>query len=149
RQVAPAVGLAGLRFFVKRAVGPGWALVGDAGLHLDPTPGLGITDALRDGIALAEAIVDGSEQAYERYWRRRDADSIGLYRMAADMGSGSYNTPFTRMVYRRLQGSEAMHAWVLKVLDRESRPQQMLPLWRLIGWLASEALDGRLESFSG
>jgi len=149
RQVAPAIGLAGLRFFVKRAVGPGWALVGDAGLHLDPTPGLGITDALRDASALAEAIVDGSEQAYERYWRRRDADSIGLYRMAADMGSGIYNSPFTRMVYRRLQESEAMHARLLKVLDRESRPQEMLPLWRLIGWLASEAFQGRLESFSG
>jgi flavin-dependent dehydrogenase len=149
RQATPAIGLAGLRFFVKRAVGPGWALVGDAGLHLDPTPGLGITDALRDASALAEAIVDGSEQAYERYWRRRDADSIGLYRMAADMGSGSYNSPFTRMVYRRLQKSEAMHARLLTVLDRESHPQEMLPLWRLIGWLASEAFHGRLESFSG
>ncbi len=149
RQATPAIGLAGLHFFVKRAVGPGWALVGDAGLHLDPTPGLGITDALRDASVLAEAIVDGSEQAYERYWRRRDADSIGLYRMAADMGSGSYNSPFTRMVYRRVQKSEAMHARLLAVLDRESRPQEMLPLWRLIGWLASEALHGRLESFSG
>ena len=45
RQVSPAIGLAGLRFFVKQPVGPGWALVGDSGLHLDPTPGLGITDA--------------------------------------------------------------------------------------------------------
>jgi len=149
RQATPAIGLAGLRFFVKQAVGPGWALVGDAGLHLDPTPGLGITDALRDASALAEAIVDGSEQAYARYWRRRDADSIGLYRMAADMGSGSYNSPFTRMIYRRIQASEAMHARLLTVLDRESRPQQMLPFRRLIGWLASEAFHGRFESFSG
>ena len=149
RQATPAIGLAGLRFFVKQAVGPGWALVGDAGLHLDPTPGLGITDALRDAIALAEAIVDGSERAYARYWRGRDADSIGLYRMAADMGSGSYNSPFTRMVYRRAQASEAMRERLLLVLDRECRPQEMLPVSRLIGWLVAEAFHGRFESFSG
>ena len=149
RQATPAIGLAGLRFFVKQAVGPGWALVGDAGLHLDPTPGLGITDALRDAIALAEAIVDGSELAYARYWRGRDANSIGLYRMAADMGSGSYNSAFTRMVYRRTQASEAMRERLLSVLDRERRPQEMLPVSRLIGWLVAEAFHGRFESFSG
>src|SRR5262249_33513687 len=48
RMVAPPLGLLSLQFFMKRAVGPGWALVGDAGLHLDPTPGLGIADAFRD-----------------------------------------------------------------------------------------------------
>lgn len=149
RQASPAIGLTELRFFVKQPVGPGWALVGDAGLHLDPTPGLGITDALRDAIALAEAIVNGSELAFARYWRQRDADSIGLYRMAADMGSGSYNSPFTQMVYRRSQASAAMRARLLSVLDRECRPQDMLPLGRLIGWLLSEACHGRFESFSG
>jgi flavin-dependent dehydrogenase len=149
RQVSPALGLAGLRFFVKQPVGPGWALVGDAGLHLDPTPGLGITDAFRDATLLAEAIVDGSDLAFERYWRRRDADSIGLYRMAADMGSVGYNSPFTRMIYRRTQASAAIRARLLSVLDRECRPQDMLPVGRLIGWLFSEACHGRFESFSG
>ena len=149
RQVSPALGLAGLRFFVKQPVGPGWALVGDAALHLDPTPGLGITDAFRDAIALAEAIVDGRDLAFARYWRRRDADSIGLYRMAADMGSASYNSPFTCMIYRRAQASAAMRARLRSVLDRECRPQEMLPLGRLIVWLLSEACRGRFKSFSG
>ena len=36
-----------------------FALVGDAGLHKDPTPGLGITDALRDARGLARAILAG------------------------------------------------------------------------------------------
>jgi flavin-dependent dehydrogenase len=149
RQVSRTLGLVGLRFFVKQAVGPGWALVGDSGLHLDPTPGLGITDAFRDAIALSEAIVEGSDLAFARYWRRRDADSIGLYRMAADMGSEGYNTPFTRMFYRRSQASAVMRARLLSVLDRERRPQDMLPLHRLAGWLVSEACHGRFESFRG
>ena len=105
RQASTAIGLAALRYFFKQPVGPGWALVGDAGLHLDPTPGLGISDAFRDALVLADAIVDGSPLAFERYWRRRDADSIGLYRMAIDMGSRGYNSPFTRMIYRRVHAS--------------------------------------------
>jgi hypothetical protein len=149
RQASQAIGLAGLRFFVRQAVGPGWALVGDAGLHLDPTPGLGITDALRDAIALADAVAAATDEALACYWHRRDADSIALYRMAADMGSGSYNSPFNRMVFRRSQRSPAMRARLLAVLDRECRPQEMLPLRRILGWLLSEALAGRLESFSG
>jgi flavin-dependent dehydrogenase len=149
RQVTKAIGLVGLRFFMKQPVGPGWALVGDAGLHMDPTPGLGITDAVRDAIALAGAIVDGSERAFEIYWRRRDADSIGLYRMAGDMGSDGYNNPFTRMIYRKVQASPAMRARMLTVLDREQRPQELMTLPRLAGWLAAEAFAGRFRSFSG
>ena len=149
RQLAPAIGLIGLKFFMKQPVGPGWALVGDSGLHLDPTPGLGITDAVRDAITLAEAILDGGGRAFERYWRRRDADSIGLYRMAADMGSEGYNSPLLQMIYRRSQMSAVMRARLLAVLDRELRPQDLLPLPRLIGWLALEAMSGRFRSFSG
>jgi hypothetical protein len=35
------------------------------------------------------------------------------------------------------------------VLDRDCRPQEMLPISRLIGWLASEAFRGRFKSFAG
>jgi hypothetical protein len=42
-----------------------------------------------------------------------------------------------------------MRARLLSVLDRECRPQDMLPLGRLIRWLGSEALHGRFASFSG
>lgn len=38
---------------VLEAVGPGWALVGDAGYHRDPITGHGITDAFRDAELLA------------------------------------------------------------------------------------------------
>jgi flavin-dependent dehydrogenase len=149
RQASAAIGLGGLRYFFKQPVGPGWALVGDAGLHLDPTPGLGISDAFRDALALADAIVDGSRVAFERYWRRRDADSIGLYRMAIDMATPGYNNPFTRMIYRRVQASPTMRARMMRLIDREDRPQDLLPLGRLVGWLVSEAAHGRFGSFRG
>jgi 2-polyprenyl-6-methoxyphenol hydroxylase-like FAD-dependent oxidoreductase len=49
-------GAIGLPNHIRRAWGPGWALVGDAGLHRDPITGHGITDAFRDAELLARAL---------------------------------------------------------------------------------------------
>jgi 2-polyprenyl-6-methoxyphenol hydroxylase-like FAD-dependent oxidoreductase len=43
---------------VRRAAGPGWALVGDAAYHRDPITGHGITDAFRDAELLARHLGD-------------------------------------------------------------------------------------------
>jgi flavin-dependent dehydrogenase len=61
-------GAAALPNHVRRATGPGWALVGDAGYHRDPISGHGITDAFRDAELLATHIEDPGE-----YERQRDA----------------------------------------------------------------------------
>jgi flavin-dependent dehydrogenase len=148
RMVSPPLGLLSLHFFMKRAVGPGWALVGDAGLHLDPTPGLGITDAIRDADALAAAIVDGSERAMRVYWRRRDADSIGLYHFAADMGSEEYNNPLTRLIFDRAQRSPAMMERMYRMMDRQLRPLDMIPVTTLVGWLLAESVAGNVAPWS-
>jgi 2-polyprenyl-6-methoxyphenol hydroxylase-like FAD-dependent oxidoreductase len=50
---APLRGSVGLPNHRRRATGPGWALVGDAGYHRDPITGHGITDAFRDAELLA------------------------------------------------------------------------------------------------
>jgi 2-polyprenyl-6-methoxyphenol hydroxylase-like FAD-dependent oxidoreductase len=41
---------------LRRAHGPGWALVGDAGYHRDPITGHGLSDAYRDAELLADAL---------------------------------------------------------------------------------------------
>jgi 2-polyprenyl-6-methoxyphenol hydroxylase-like FAD-dependent oxidoreductase len=146
--VAKPMGVLSLRFFMKQAVGPGWALVGDAGLHMDPTPGLGITDAVRDAVALSAAIVDGSEKAMLLYWRRRDADSLGLYHFAGDMGSEDYNNPLTRMVFKRAQNSPAMMKRMYQMMDRQIRPQDMLPPVKALGWLLAESFCGNFAPWS-
>ncbi|MGH7857460.1 MAG: NAD(P)/FAD-dependent oxidoreductase, partial [Candidatus Binatia bacterium] len=148
RMVAKTVGIRSLRFFMKKAVGPGWALVGDSGLHLDPTPGLGITDAVRDAAALHDAIVEGGEQALLVYWRRRDADSLGLYHFAADMGSEDYNNPFTRMLFRRAQNDPAVRKRMYAMMDREIRPLEMMPPARVLRWLLAEAFAGNFAPWS-
>ena len=45
--------------YFRQPYGPGWALVGDAGLLLDPITGQGISHAFRDAELLADAVADG------------------------------------------------------------------------------------------
>jgi 2-polyprenyl-6-methoxyphenol hydroxylase-like FAD-dependent oxidoreductase len=59
--------------------GPGWALVGDAGVVMDPVTAQGITNAFRDAELLADAVATGIsggparlDRALSAYWRRRD-----------------------------------------------------------------------------
>ena len=82
------------------------------------------------------------------YWRRRDADSIGLFHFGAEMGSEHYNNPFTRMVYRRSQNSPAMMKRMRKMMDRQVRPQDMIQPHRLLGWLLAESVSGNWAAWS-
>jgi flavin-dependent dehydrogenase len=76
-------GASDLPNFYRKPYGPGWALVGDAGLHKDPFLALGICDALRDVELLASAICKGLEgkqpmlEALTRYeTSRNDASAL-------------------------------------------------------------------------
>lgn len=61
------------------SAGPGWALVGDAGHHKDPSTGMGMSDAFLAADLLAQAIDDGllgrepMDTALAGYEHRRDA----------------------------------------------------------------------------
>ena len=71
-------GFLGLPGYLKRAAGPGWALVGDAGYFKDPLTAHGITDALRDAEILARAVLAGSDSRLLEYQNQRDALSRKL-----------------------------------------------------------------------
>jgi 2-polyprenyl-6-methoxyphenol hydroxylase-like FAD-dependent oxidoreductase len=81
--------------YLRRAFGPGWALVGDAGYWKDPISAHGLTDAFRDAELLARAIVSSAsgdapeDAAFAAYQTTRDhlalplftpVDLIGAYR---------------------------------------------------------------------
>jgi flavin-dependent dehydrogenase len=82
RQAERFVGMADLPNFFRRPHGPGWALVGDAGHHKDPTLARGISDAFHDAALLAEAIdagLSGREElgdALARYELQRNTRAI-------------------------------------------------------------------------
>jgi 2-polyprenyl-6-methoxyphenol hydroxylase-like FAD-dependent oxidoreductase len=74
--------------FKRQAYGPGWALVGDAGMRLDPVTGQGIYQGLHAAELVVEALTqvrDGVswERAMRRFQRQRDASSKAAYNFAA------------------------------------------------------------------
>ena len=141
--IGKVIGLVKVRYFFRQAAGPGWALVGDAGLHKDPTPGLGISDALRDARSLAKAILEGGDPALERYWRQRDVDSWELYNFARDMGELTYNNPLNQLVFSKLETSEALKSRILGVVERTLSPYDAFKPTEVMGWTFGALLRGK------
>jgi len=137
------VGIINARFFFRRAAGPGWALVGDAGLFKDPTAGLGISDALRDARSLARAIRTGGDSALERYWRQRDVESIELYYFTRALGDLDYNNPLNQMVFGKMAANPALQAQVRRVVEREIGPFDAIRPRDVIPWTLGALLRGR------
>ena len=90
---APLRGYVALPNHVRRAAGPGWALVGDAGYHRDPVTGHGITDAFRDAELLAdaaEAVLSGActeDAAMTGYELERDAALERTFGLTREIGA--------------------------------------------------------------
>jgi len=145
RREGKLVGLKKLRFFFREAAGAGWALVGDAGLHKDPTPGVGITDALRDARSLCSAILEGGDAALRRYHRKRDVDSFDIFHFAKQLGDPSYVNPLNELVYSRVAGRPDLIARMAKTSDREISPFGAIPARDVVGWTFRALLRGRLS----
>lgn len=90
---APLRGSVGLPNQVRRAAGPGWALIGDAGYHRDPITGHGMTDAFRDAELLAEAAVvtlrcpSAEASAMARFEGQRDAALAETFALTVALGA--------------------------------------------------------------
>jgi flavin-dependent dehydrogenase len=82
--------------------GPGWALVGDAGLVLDPITGQGISHAFRDAELLTRAIVDGTPLG--AYQAERDASTTPMYDFTTELASFQPTPPEAQALFRALEG---------------------------------------------
>jgi 2-polyprenyl-6-methoxyphenol hydroxylase-like FAD-dependent oxidoreductase len=92
RRVEPVRGTTDLPNTVRTAFGPGWALVGDAGLVMDPVTGQGIADAFRDAELLAGAVSGGfggrqMDEALAGYQRARDEAVLPMFDFTLDVAS--------------------------------------------------------------
>jgi flavin-dependent dehydrogenase len=81
----PVLGSGPLLNYVRVPAGPGWALVGDAGLHQDPWSGLGMDMASVHATFLAEALLAwfgqtmAEEEALASYHQRRNDHALMGY----------------------------------------------------------------------
>ena len=75
---------------VRRAHGPGWALVGDAGYHRDPVSAHGISDAFRDAELLAvalDAALRGSPSALTLYEASRASALADIFELTCALSA--------------------------------------------------------------
>ncbi|HYZ99366.1 MAG TPA: NAD(P)/FAD-dependent oxidoreductase [Acidimicrobiales bacterium] len=103
---------------VRRAFGPGWALVGDAGYHRDPITGHGISDAFRDAELLAVAtdralrgeVYDTT--ALAGYQRQRDEALRDIFEITCALATFPPTAEFVTLQRRLSAAIEAESGWL-------------------------------------
>ena len=109
----------GVRGYLRRAFGPGWALVGDAGYFKDTVTAHGITDAFRDAELLARAVSIDSAIAYEDYRNLRDALSLPLMRITDRIASCTWRIGELQMLHAQLNQATRTEAAVMASMNGE------------------------------
>jgi 2-polyprenyl-6-methoxyphenol hydroxylase-like FAD-dependent oxidoreductase len=123
--------------YFRESAGPGWALVGDAGHFKDPSPGQGISDALRQADRLARTLVAGLGGAEDlhsglrSWWRWRDGDAAEAYWFAYDMGRGGQVPPVFIEMIRQMAARPPGIQEFMDVFNHRRQPSQVLTPPRL------------------
>jgi flavin-dependent dehydrogenase len=113
--------------FVRRAWGPGWALVGDAGYFKDPITSHGMTDALRDAELLADAVLDGLDGTPEAvalagYQVRRDDLSRDLFEVTEEVAAYDWDATRLQALLRRVSSAMSDEVEHLQALPPRPGP---------------------------
>jgi flavin-dependent dehydrogenase len=117
RMTEPVRGFAGHPGFIKRSIGPGWALVGDAGYFKDPLTAHGITDALRDAELLARAVVGGSDAAFADYEKTRHDLSRRLFEVTDEIASLDWTDEHVQSLHRAFSTEMSREVRALAALE--------------------------------
>jgi flavin-dependent dehydrogenase len=117
RQVEPVRGFGGETGFIKRGIGDGWALVGDAGYFKDPLTAHGITDALRDAELLARAIAKGGAAALRDYEATRLDLSGALFEITDRVASFAWTDEEVQALHRAFSAEMSREVRALAALE--------------------------------
>jgi flavin-dependent dehydrogenase len=117
QRVEPVRGFGGQAGFIKQGVGPGWALVGDAGYFKDPLTAHGITDALRDAELLARAIARGTTAALAEYETTRYDLSRRLFELTDEIASFAWSDDALQSLHRAFSSEMSREVRALAALE--------------------------------
>jgi flavin-dependent dehydrogenase len=132
-------------FFYRRPVGPGFALIGDAGTFKDFATGMGIASAMISAKQLSKAILDGSEAAYLRYWRERDVESLPLFFDSLRLGEADVNDAFLKLLFENLERSPTLCAKLAEISARTRSPLEAFTTGELLRMVIPAVLRGRFD----
>lgn len=118
----------GLPGYLRRAHGPGWALVGDAGYFKDPISAHGMTDALVDAELLADAVLGllgGADEhtALAGYQALRHELSADLFRVTESLAAHDQPTPRLKELLLELAAAMGPEMELLAARESVSAPR--------------------------
>ena len=103
--------------FLRRVVGPGWLLVGDAGYFRDPITAHGITDALREAELISRAITADGDRGLQEYQAGRDELVMGLLDVTDRIASFEWSLEEVKEHHLELNRQMKAEVDVLLALD--------------------------------
>ena len=142
-RIGPGRGTNALPNVFRQAAGPGWLLVGDAGLAMDPITGLGMSHALRDAELASAAIVAGlgrparRDAALARYGRRRDRQTKPIYDFTVGLAALNPATDGEKRLFRAIAADPEQTARLFGTINGSMSMRQFFApsnLVRLVGW---------------
>ncbi len=148
RRVGPARLMSRWHGFFRESAGPGWVLLGDAGHFKDPTPGQGISDALRQAAALAPAIERAlgggapNDVPLRAWWKWRDRDAWEMYWFAQDMGAVDRAPLLEQTMQSRFASDPGLVDDFFRVLGHDLPPSKLFPPPLLLSVLSEAMRDG-------
>jgi flavin-dependent dehydrogenase len=129
KQEERLVGTADLPHFFRKAFGPGWALVGDAGLHEDPLLAHGISNAFRDVELLTTALDDGFSgrrpqlEALSAYQQQRDEMALPFYEQNSQAARLAPPSEIERQIIQALRTNPTERARYLATMQGSLSPR--------------------------
>lgn len=143
-------GYLGERYFFRKASGPGWLLLGDAGLHKDFLSGDGISEALLQASGAARALLapsptDAPELRLERWAITRDLDALPGYRNTQALAAESGRSELNRALFPKISARPALQRAFAETFARKRSPFETLPVWQVTAWVLGAALQGNVQ----
>jgi menaquinone-9 beta-reductase len=149
----PARGYLGKRYFFRQPVGPGWLLLGDAGLYKDFLSGDGMSEALLQARGAARALLasseqEGRERALAKWALQRDLDALPFYVHTRELANPDSSGALNRTVLQQVNKKHELKAAFVQTFSRATTPQAVVPAWRVASWTLATLLRGNMAAWS-
>jgi flavin-dependent dehydrogenase len=130
------------RYFLREPVGPGWLLLGDAGMHQEFVTGNGMSEALRQAESAGRALL-GGPGGWTRWWRERDVAALPMFLFGQLQGARGAPPRLDALVLAHAARSPELQARFARSLTGELSPLRVVSPLQVAGWAARAALQGR------
>ncbi|HWO12492.1 MAG TPA: hypothetical protein VNN80_23505, partial [Polyangiaceae bacterium] len=131
------------RYFFREPVGPGWLLIGDAGITQDFVNGNGMSEALRQAETAAAALLAG-EAALGRWWRERDVAALPMYQFGQIQGAPGAPSRLEERVLEHAARTPAIEQRFAASLAGELSPLAVVSPWTALRAVFAGLLRGEL-----